>query len=75
LKQLRRSIFGLGVRTTILVVFKLKRGRAVLPCQAPWRSKVVLPHLPLWYGSLRIRFEICTLLHIFGFLDQEILLL
>jgi hypothetical protein len=29
----------------------------------------------LWRGSLIIRFEIYTLLHIFGFLDQEILLI
>jgi hypothetical protein len=44
--------FGLGVRTTILVVFKLKRGRVVLPRQAPWRGQVVLLHLPLWHDSL-----------------------
>jgi hypothetical protein len=44
--------FGLGVHDAILVVFKLKRGRAVLPRQVPWRGKVVLPHLPLWRGNL-----------------------
>jgi hypothetical protein len=64
--------FGLEVRASILVVFKLKRGRAVLPRREPWRGKVVLPHLPLWRGKvLKLALYYVTLV----FLDQEILLL
>jgi hypothetical protein len=56
--------YGLGVRATVVVVLKLKRGSAVLSRQAPqrdkvgltrqapWSSKVVLLQLPLWCGSL-----------------------
>jgi hypothetical protein len=46
--------YGLGVQATVLVVLKLKRSSSVLPCQAPWRSKVVLSHLPLWRGIFRM---------------------
>jgi hypothetical protein len=63
LKQPRRSIFASGVHDAILVGLKLKRDRAVLPRQAPWRGKVVLPHLPLWRSNLIL------------FLDQGFLLI
>jgi hypothetical protein len=42
--------FGQGL---VLKPFEVKRGRAVLPCQAPWRGTVLLPRRPQWRGSMR----------------------
>jgi hypothetical protein len=41
----------LGVHPAILVFVKLKRGKAVLPRQAPWRGNVELPRPALWRGK------------------------
>jgi hypothetical protein len=41
--------YGLGVRATVLVVLKLKRGSAVLPRLQAWRVKVTLPRHRGWH--------------------------